>query len=258
MKVFKWMGAAAVATLILMTSCLGGGDNTLTRRGFAVGGLSKTYKPIVYTNMGQLHSPSLTTTDGGCYVVNYDIDFNAPENENAMVNQYYVAAVTVLDEISKGRFNAYQTDTTKLMPNEIVLKNIGASPDYGVYVGGHLFLLNSVDMVKDQKNDYVVYWDRSVEPVKGENEFNVYSLFLRASKVVEGTGTTVATSTDIRAFNMSEIIKSVEKAEKGKGSKGFALKINYLTNINQKDSSDLKWNSIKIPFMVDNTQTPQK
>ena len=253
MKAIKWMGTAAMAALFLLTSCLGDSDNTMSSQGFAVGGVAKNYKPIVYTAMGQLHSQSLaaqTVTDG-CYIVNYSIDFNAPENENAALNGYYVATINVGEEITKGQFIAYSnSDTTKLEPNEIVLKNIGASPDFGVYLGGHLFLLNAVDMVKEQKNNYTLYWDRSKEPVDGENGLPMYSLFLRASKYAEGTGTTVATGTDVRAFDIHQVVESINTAEKNKGSKGYILKINYLTGVSQKDSTDLKWNSLRVPMAV--------
>ena len=45
MKAFKLIGAAAAASLLLLTSCLGESNNTVTRAGFGVAGLSeKTYK----------------------------------------------------------------------------------------------------------------------------------------------------------------------------------------------------------------------
>lgn len=53
MKAFKWIGTAAFAALLMLTSCLGNSDNTITRRGFGVGGYSKMSVPIVHTSMGQ-------------------------------------------------------------------------------------------------------------------------------------------------------------------------------------------------------------
>ena len=45
MKAFKLIGAAVAASLLLLTSCLGESNNTVTRAGFGVAGLSeKTYK----------------------------------------------------------------------------------------------------------------------------------------------------------------------------------------------------------------------
>ena len=53
MKAFKLIGAAVAASLLLLTSCLGESNNTVTRAGFGVAGLSeKTYKTVLNTNMG--------------------------------------------------------------------------------------------------------------------------------------------------------------------------------------------------------------
>ena len=41
MKAFKLIGAAAAASLLLLTSCLGESNNTVTRAGFGVAGLSE-------------------------------------------------------------------------------------------------------------------------------------------------------------------------------------------------------------------------
>lgn len=55
---------------------------------------------------------------------------------------------------------------------------------------------------------------------------------------------------EYRAFNIKSVLESVDKTESNKGSEIFNLKINYLTSISEKDSSDLKWSSVKIPFQV--------
>lgn len=178
------------------------------------------------------------------------MDFNSPENENAMINEYYTAKITILDEIANGECVFYQTsDTTALMSNEIAVKNVAISPDYGAYVGGHLFLFNAVDMVKEQKNSYSLYWNRADEPNR-ELDLPVYNLFLRATKLADGSGTTLATTTDVRSFNIKTVLESVNKAEKDKGSKGYVLKINYITGVDQKDSTKMKWSSLKVPFAV--------
>ena len=91
MKAFKLIGAAAAASLLLLTSCLGESNNTVTRAGFGVAGLSeKTYKTVLNTNMGALYSPSLSAqvVDGACYLINYELDLNSPENANAATNGY--------------------------------------------------------------------------------------------------------------------------------------------------------------------------
>ena len=55
MKAFKLIGAAVAASLLLLTSCLGESNNTVTRAGFGVAGLSeKTYKTVLNNKYGSI------------------------------------------------------------------------------------------------------------------------------------------------------------------------------------------------------------
>lgn len=253
MKAFKLVGAAAAAALLLLTSCLGEGNNTITRSGFAVAGVSeKTYQTVLSTNMGTLYSPSLASqvVQGSCYMANYEVDLNAPENANSATNGYFTATIAIASEITKGQSTFYNTpDTASLITNEIPVKDLFGNGDYGVYVDGHLFFFLTIDMLKDQKNSYTLYWDRSKEPTK-VSEIPTYDLFLRVTKVADGTGTTVSSTGDVRAFDVKSVLESVNDAEAAKGSASFNLKVNYLNTINEKDSTDLKWDSYTLPFQV--------
>jgi len=121
----------------------------------------------------------------------------------------------------------------------------------GACIDGRLFLQSTLDMYKDQRNKYTLYWNRmdSDDPVK-EDDIPTYNLFLRAVKDVDGTGSSATSMAEYRAFNIKSVLESVDKTESNKGSEIFNLKINYLTSISEKDSSDLKWSSVKIPFQV--------
>ena len=239
MKAFKLIGAAAAASLLLLTSCLGESNNTVTRAGFGVAGLSeKTYKTVLNTNMGALYSPSLSAqvVDGACYLINYELDLNSPENANAATNGYLTATISVPDSAS-------------LLQNEIPVKNLFSNGDYGVYVDGYLFFFITMDMFKDQKNSYTLYWDRSKEPTMVDN-VPTYDLFLRVAKVADGTGSAASSIGEVRAFNVKSVLESVNSAEANKDSKSFNLKVNYLNTINEKDSTDLKWASYTVLFQV--------
>ena len=241
MKAFKLIGAAVAASLLLLTSCLGESNNTVTRAGFGVAGLSeKTYKTVLNTNMGALYSPSLSAqvVDGACYLINYELDLNSPENANAATNGYLTATVF---------YNV--PDSASLLQNEIPVKNLFSNGDYGVYVDGYLFFFITMDMFKDQKNSYTLYWDRSKEPTMVDN-VPTYDLFLRVAKVADGTGSAASSIGEVRAFNVKSVLESVNSAEANKDSKSFNLKVNYLNTINEKDSTDLKWASYTVLFQV--------
>lgn len=254
MKAFKLIGEAAAAALLLLTSCLGESDNRYSRQGFAVAGVSdKTYQTVLYTSSGIMYSPSLSSqvVNGACYLVNYEVDLGAPENANIATTGYYTATIAVMDEITKGQAVFYNApDTTELLTNEQALKNvIGFSGEVGGYLEGNLFLQATIDMLKDQKNTYTLYWDRAMEPTTVEG-VPTYNLFLRAIKTADGTGSGATSYAEVRAFDIKTVLESVNRAEAAKDSERFNLKINYLNTINEKDSTDLKWSSFTYGFAV--------
>lgn len=253
MKAFKLIGGCAAATLLLLTSCLGESSNTTSKTTFAVGSTSdKTFKTILNTPVGPIYSAALASNvvDGACYLVGFEIDFDSPENANANTNGYYTATASGLEEIVKGTPMFYNIpDTAKLIEKEIALENAGFFPEHGAYVDGYLFMGGTYNGLKDQKNGWTLYWDRSSEPTTVEG-VPTYSLFLRATKVLDGTGSTSTSITETRAYDVKAVLESVNKAEAAKGSTKFNLKINYLNNINEKDPTDLTWKSYLINFEV--------
>lgn len=253
MKAFKLIGGCAAATLLLLTSCLGEGSNTTSRTTFAVGSTSdKTFKTILNTPGAPIYSAALASrvVDGACYLVGFEIDFDTPENANPNTNGYYTATVSGLEEIAKGTPMFYNIpDTAKLIEKEIALTNAGFFPEYGAYVDGHLFMGGTFNGLKDQKNKWTLYWDRTKEPTEVESVFT-YSLFLRATKDMEGTGSTSTSITETRAYDVKTVLESVNKDMIAKKKDKFNLKINYLNSINEKDSTDLTWKSYLINFDV--------
>lgn len=254
MKALKRMGVAAAAALTLLTSCLGDGNQSVSSTCFAVAGVSsKNYKTVLNTTQGAFYSAGIENKvmQGACYQISYDVDLSSAENANAAANGYYTAAITVGDEITKAQASFYNVpDTTRLVDsNELALKNVGASSQLGVYVDGYLFLGLTVDQLKDQRNSYTLYWDRAAQPVTEDN-VPTYNLYLRALKTAEGTGSTVTSQVDVRAFEMKQVLESVNNQESNKGSESFNLKVNYIETINEKDSTDLTWKSLTIPFYV--------
>ncbi len=249
MKTLKWMGAVVAATLCL-TSCLGDGNNTASGSSFAVAGVAeRSYVPVFNTaTYGPLYSPAYASqlVTGDCYAVSYEIDFNSAENANASSNGYYTANVTILDEIPHGIFSYAQSDTSALLPGEFALTNAGVSVYSGAYVDGNLFVGIAYDGDDKQVNRYTLYWDTQEEPTKEDN-VSTYHLSLRVAKERDGAGTTAAL-TEYSAFNIGNDIENIARREGREGAKSFNLKINYLSSINEKDSTDLTWKSFTVPF----------
>lgn len=254
MKAFQWMGTLAAA-VTLLTSCLGESDNRFTRQGFAVAGVSdKSYKTVLYTSYGPMYSPNIVSqvADGACYTIQYEVDLNAEENKVQSAD-YYTATITIFDEISKGNTNFYSTsDTTVMLENEQVVTNVaGFTGEVGGYLNGYLFLNATLNELKEQKNNFTLYWNRSQEPEKIEG-VPTYTLFLRVTKVAEGTGSAATSNNEIRAYRLKEVIDAVNKSEASKGSDRFNLRIHYLNEAPEVDGADkgLKWGKYDYQFAV--------
>lgn len=253
MKTLRLLGAVAATAMVLFTSCLGEGSNTYSATQFAVGGISeKTFQTVLNTPAGPIYSAALEgkVVDGACYQVAYEVDSSSPENANANTNGYYIATVSALAEITKGACQFYNLpDTTSLLINELPLQNLMGYQQLGIYVDGHLFLGGTLNKKNEQQNLWTLYWDRMKDPVE-DNGVNTYDLFIRVQKIAEGTGSSETATTEPRAFQLEQVLKTVNDAEKAKGKETYVLKVNYLTAINEKDSTDLKWDSLKLTFGV--------
>lgn len=252
MKTFKLIGASAAAALFLLTSCLGEGGNTTSGSSFAVGATTdKTFKTILNTVAGPIYSPILETkvTEGACYSVSFEVDLDTPENANVATNGYYTASINNILEVTKGQAVFYNVpDTAKLLVGEIPLTNAGVDTRLGYYIDNYLFFGGNYNGLKDQKNTWALYWDRSKEP-ETINNVITYSLFLRAVKVSDGTGTSVTSFGDMRAYNIGSEVKRVSSSM-GSDAQIFNIKVNYLSNINEKDSTDLSWKSVTLQMPV--------
>lgn len=253
MKTLGLLGAVATTAMALFTSCLGEGSNTYSATQFAVGGISETsYQTVLNTPAGPIYSAALEgrVVDGACYQVAYEVDSSSPENANATTNGYYVATVSALAEITEGVCQFYDVpDTTSLLADELPLQNLMGYQQLGIYVDGHLFLGGTLNKKNEQQNRWTLYWDRLKEPVE-DNGVNSYDLFIRVQKTAEGTGSSETATTEPRAFGLEQVLEAVNAAEKAEGKETYALKINYLTAINERDSTDLKWDSLKLTFAV--------
>lgn len=248
MKACKWMGAVAAATLLL-TSCLGEGDNSFSGSGFGVAGISETnYQPILYTAVGPMYSSATAAlTPGTCWLVSYSVDLNSPENTSTSTSGAYYATISQMQEIETGAVYYSSRDTAALMPNEIALSNAGLAggEPAASYIDGHLFLGAALNAYNNQINNFSLYWNQADSAVVEDN-ISTYSLYLCAVKQSDGTGSTASAKTEFRAFDLGSTIESIARKEGKDGAESFYLKIHYISEINEKDSTDLTWSSFRV------------
>lgn len=254
MKKINLYCMAVVSVLVLLTSCLGdsGNSNQQAYGQFAVARMdSKSFKTVLVVNgYGALYSPTaeLQITAGNCYSIDYDLDFSSPENANAATNGYYVAAITNIHELDKGSAIPQISDTTALMENEQTINELGVM--MGGYIDGYLLVATKSNQLKKQQTQWSLYYDMSQEAKQNSNGERYYDMFVRAVKRVDGEGTTPTETLDYRVYEVKRFIEHCLEKEKADNKTKVNFKINYLKSINEKDSTDLKWEYFLAPFAV--------
>lgn len=257
MKKINLYCMAVVAVLVLLTSCLGdSGNRNESRNGqFAVARTdSKTFKTVLDVNYyGAIYSPAaeLQVTPGNCYAVDYEIDFSSPENANAATNGYYVATIGNIQELDKGSAIPQITDTTALMENEQVINDLGVM--IGGYIDGYMLIAAKLNQLKSQQTQWNLYYDMSQEVKQNSSGERYYDMFVRVIKRVDGEGTTPSETLEYRVYEIKRFVDECLRKEKEAGKTECIFRINYLKSINEKDSTDLKWDNFAAKFNVPDT-----
>lgn len=256
MKKFKLYGSlVALAAAVLLTSCLGDSGNSTqsAETQFAVAHTdSKSMKTVLDVYYyGPLYSPSveLMVNPGSCYFIDYQIDFSTPENVNAATNGYYIANIGNVTEIDKAFPVLQVADTTALLENEQPVEKFAV----GTYVSGHFLLGMNFAQLKNQQTRWEVYYDPSQEARETTSGERYYDLFVRAVKKVDGEGSSSTTAVVYRSVLLKNFIEQCNEREKANSKKTFNLKFNYLKSFDAKDGTDLKWESVSVPFTVSST-----
>lgn len=254
MKVFNWIGTAVLLAMVSLTACSDDAEkeidseNILKQQGFGVSGSLDNSTPILYTSIGKIYSASLfgqINNSGQSYEIIYKMDMKAPENQNVPDNEAYKAqSITVLGAIKTGSCKFFsETDTTQILTNEIAIENVDADPYQGIYLGGNLFLINTLSANQGQKNKYELYWPNDCLTKTAEGY--VYNIYLRATKEGTGMGNTPQSATEVRSFNIQYMLDQEKDTEARR-----ILKINYLSRINPQDKKDLTWKSFTVKLPV--------
>lgn len=240
MKKVSLFGAFILMAVVMFTSCLGEGSNTSS--GTLIGVVrfdsEKLFKNVLdVSEYEHLYSVAFGgMVEGDCYFVSYELDMDDPENQSESLQNNGCYTIKVLDkqQITKFNLQSLLTDTTKLLTNEIPVKN----PVYGnssLYIKGKFFLSHQIDEPSDQKTT----WNLSYDPtnmVVEENDNRIYDLFIRATN--SGTQTK-AEKYNTYAYDMGYYLKQVANTEKNLKNEKFYLRFNYVSEI--KGDTAIVW-----------------
>lgn len=241
MKKLKFLGAVAMAT-VLLTSCLDGGNNERSYEAYAVVKMStKSFKNLAYESdySVPIYHPQLDNlSEGQCIYAWKKINGDDPVNQSA--TEYYTASEFQYRKVPTGDVAPYLDDTTTIKQNEMTILDAGV----GGYMKGMLFVLSShPNASSDQSNLMSLSFDRNQE-VKEINGQRVYEVFLRAVKVTDGKNST-GNVTFENAFPMSTFFSYATAQEKSENKTNVYFRFNYIKEFN-KDTTAATWATSKV------------
>lgn len=241
MKKLKFLGAVAMAT-VLLTSCLDGGNNESSYEAYAVVKMStKSFRMLAYESDYSIpiyHSQLDNLADGQCIYAWKKISGDDPINQSA--TEYYTASEFQYRKVSTGEVAPSLDDTTTIKKNEMTVLDTGV----GGYMKGMLFVLsNHPDASSDQTNQISLSFDRN-QKVKEINGQRVYEVFLRAVKLADGKNNTGNTTFE-NAFPMSSFFNYAIAQEKSENKANVYFRFKYIKEFN-KDTTEATWATSKV------------
>lgn len=253
MKKLKVLSMAAVAAgVVLLTSCLGSGNNESSGSLFGIVDASQTtFQKLVYQHgdyplyFSEI-AKDLNISAGNCLLVGYKVNFDSPDNADVAKNGFYVASyagATVLDE---GSTYASLQDTSRTLSKELLLTDVSflsaviKSPNYE-----KVMLATAMEnMLTDQKNNYTLSWNMGEPAVVDGNR--VYTLYLRCEKRETGKAPTLTPGGDARAFDLRSFMTPARYAEKAAKKETVNLRIAYAKSFNSDSTKIATWGMSKI------------
>ena len=243
MKKLVLASCIIIASITMLTSCIGEGSNQVSNWWYGVVELdSKTMKPVIASNAFnpyKFYSPTLSSLDlypGDPVLFSFTYDLSDETNTNygttGLITGALNAAPSVLDE---WYCDGHMQDTTMLLPDEQPIA-YAIDQQYGLdlfYLSTPkiLFLNTSITQLTDQKMTWELYYDPEL-PVTEEQGRRVYSLFLRATLRIAGKNPT-QNAVVSNAFDMRTFYNTVVQKEKNQGNKTFSFRINHINKINE-------------------------
>ena len=262
MKKFGLFMVLTLFSVVSFTSCLG--DNGNTENITDLGVLGYGSGNLVLRGLGPtIYSPEITAwfnagnmEIGGCYLYDYRIDYDLPENSESMflTNGYYTVSINSIYAYGQYSMSYELTDTSTVQMGEIAVQDGLFSGDYSIYSRGHLFTTQIASLPNDIKS---VNWDISYDsetmmPTEADGE-RFYDLFLRASTYDESESKTVESYYFRNAYNIQYYIINAANKEKDylagfyTETSSIKLRLNYAESI--KDGV-ITWNSKVIPLGI--------
>ena len=247
----------ALFSVISFTSCISG-DNVQGGEALGVMGYTNNFTPVIKSPIGLFYSPTIANLlnkgdmrDGGCYIFNYTLDGDLPENAQSVVsaNGYYTITLNAYEVIPSYNLDSYLTDTSKIMTDEVAIAVVFESSSY---VDGYLFITQVADPASNLQHDWNMSYDYSTMMPRVEGDKNYYDVYVRATKKNSNS----ALTSYWNAYYMKNYLRDAaykEKASLGSGyleaSSKFTLRFIYVSAID-KDTEAITWKNHPIDVLI--------
>ena len=230
-------------SLLFLTSCLGEGPQVQPGRTCVVVRFDmKSGKNLLdVSETESFYSNQFDyASEGNCFFVSYEIDYDKEENSAANIeaNGYILVDVYHKPEIDRWNVSAVLTDTSQVLMDEVVLNYAIMNGEF-VYIKGIFFVNSALIMPADQQ----MYWNLSYDydnMMSEEQGFRYYNVYLRASIRVASTKSKdgyIITN----AFDMKNYLENVANKEKESGGTSFRIRFHYASEISE--DGQIKWSS---------------
>ena len=222
------------ALIVSFTSCMGDGSDMIHYH--RVGVVREQPMRCVYTTDDQggifiVSSPEFEQReelkDGDCCAVDFKTNFS-----EELGNGVYKAEIFKYDSLAVWPVYDVQTDTSKVMANELLFK---LKPLKTLYLDGHLFLQTEHQTHwMNQLETFHLSYNPDQEVEIGEEGERIYNLFLRASQHYEPTDSLERPTRwlNTTAFRVHDFLEKAKAAEMEAGQNALRLKINYVDHFN--------------------------
>ena len=231
-------GSLAAMCLLMLTSCLGEGNNVSS--GSMYGVLDRDgyihYDPLGYQYPFFVNRISDNLSIGTPTIYfGYTVDPSSPENVGYNERGYLVATTSGYSEVNHGSFRmSLDPDTAFTVPAEQAIAGVNM-----IFIRDFLFVeMGVLGMRTGQVNDYTLTWDSAADPVPVEG-LRVYDMFLRVSKRTEGESP--LSEGTVRAFNLSSFRSLTEGKEASANREVVSFRINYPEKFSSDSTTIDQW-----------------
>ena len=258
MNRFGLYATGLFVSVICLTSCLEGGN---VSEGWACGVLgysSKDMNRVLKTGMADFYSTSLNSAemfDGDCYLFNYRLDGDSPDNTANVIETrgYYTITISWIAQLTKYYITPY-VDVSTILPNETPVVKAYFDSEY---VDNHWFIYHIVN----QSNGTELKWELSYDantmmPTVEDDGRRYYDLYLRATVTKEGDNTPKVETQHLNAYHMSGYLLNAANIEKSllgsnysSSSSNFTVRFKYASNIDMENNT-ITWQSDQIDIPI--------